>query len=386
MTDHTTTDPTLALARELIARPSVTPEDKGCQDIMIARLEAIGFSIERLRFAEVDNFWAWRSAHGDIRPPVLAFAGHTDVVPTGPLTHWTHDPFAAVIDDGMLYGRGAADMKSSLAAFVTGIEAFVGAHPDHTGTIALLITSDEEGPSVNGTVKVVQWLEDKGIKIDYCLVGEPSSEKVLGDIIKNGRRGSLNGKLTVKGKQGHVAYPHLALNPIHGLAPALAELAAIEWDPAPNDHFPPTSFQVSNIHGGTGAENVIPGEVVVDFNLRFSTAVTDTQLKDRIEALLAAHKLGYTINWRLSGLPFLTAAGKLVDAAQAATEAVLGRTPALSTGGGTSDGRFIAPTGAEVVELGPLNATIHQTNECVDATHPAELSRIYSQILANLLA
>lgn len=387
MTDALEQDRTISLARELIARPSVTPDDQGCQDVMIARLEAIGFTIERLRFEEVDNFWAWRGPGGadHIAGPVLAFAGHTDVVPTGPLESWDSDPFAPEIREGYLYGRGAADMKSSLAAFVTAIEDFVAAHPDHAGTIALLITADEEGPSVNGTVKVVEWLEDQGIKIDYCLVGEPSCEKTLGDTIKNGRRGSLNGKLAVRGKQGHVAYPHLAANPIHLAAPALAELCRIEWDPEANEHFPPTSFQISNIHAGTGAENVIPGVLHIDFNFRFSTALTDADLKARVASVLDNHGLDYEIDWRLSGQPFLTPEGALVEAAQLATEAVTGVRPALSTGGGTSDGRFIAPTGAEVVELGPLNSTIHQANECVNAADIVKLSRIYQKLMEKLL-
>ena len=372
---------TLDLAKELIRRPSVTPDDKGCQDLMISRLEAVGFEVERLRFDDVDNFWARRGSSS----PLVVFAGHTDVVPTGPLDKWDADPFDPTIVDGMLYGRGAADMKSSLAAFVTAIEDFVAAHPDHKGSIGLLITSDEEGPSINGTVKVVEWLERQQIKIDYCLVGEPSSNEVMGDTIKNGRRGSLNGKLVVRGKQGHVAYPHLASNPIHLVMPALAELTAIVWDQG-NEYFPATTFQVSNIHGGTGAENVIPGEVTIDFNFRYCTEVTDEHLKRRVESLLKSYNLDFDLNWRLSGLPFLTPEGRLVEAVRGAIEAELGIKTNLSTSGGTSDGRFIAPTGAEVVELGPLNATIHQINECVKVEDIEHLSRIYSRTLEGLLS
>lgn len=374
------TDRTLQLAQELIRRRSVTPDDQGCQELMIGRLEAIGFDIHRLRFEDVDNFWARRGSEG----PLIVFAGHTDVVPTGPIDDWQHDPFSAQIVDDKLYGRGAADMKSSLAAFVTAIEDFVQAHPQHKGSIGLLITSDEEGPSVNGTVKVVQWLQQQGINIDYCVVGEPSSENELGDIIKNGRRGSLNGKLKIFGKQGHVAYPHLAVNPIHQAAPALTDLVNETWDEG-NEYFPATSFQVSNIQAGTGAENVIPGKLEIDFNFRFSTSVTEAELKQRTEAVLHKHGLNFQIDWRLSGNPFLTKVGTLVNAAQRAVESVLGKPPRLSTGGGTSDGRFIAPTGAEVVELGPLNQTIHQVNEHVSASDPAILSSIYQQILENLL-
>ena len=374
-------DPTLDLASELIRRASVTPNDEGCQPLMIERLEAIGFKVDRLRFGDVDNFWARR---GDASP-LIVFAGHTDVVPTGPLEQWDADPFDPTVKDGFLYGRGAADMKSSLAAFITAIESFVETHPDHSGSIGLLITADEEGPSINGTVKVVQWLEQNQTKIDYCIVGEPSSEKELGDVIKNGRRGSLNGKLVVRGKQGHVAYPHLARNPIHEAMPALTALTTIIWDEG-NEYFPATSFQLSNINGGTGAENVIPGEMIADFNIRFSTEVTENELKSRTEALLQDHKLDFKIHWRLSGLPFLTPEGKLVAAARDAIRSELGRETVLSTAGGTSDGRFIAPTGTEVVELGPLNSTIHQVNECVVADHPAALSRVYHCVLTNLLA
>lgn len=373
-------DPTLELAMDLIRRASVTPNDEGCQPLMIERLEAIGFKIDRLRFGNVDNFWARRGGAS----PLVVFAGHTDVVPTGPVEKWDSDPFEPTIKDGFLFGRGAADMKSSLAAFITAIESFVAATPDHNGSIGLLITADEEGPSINGTVRVVEWLEENNIKIDYCIVGEPSSEKELGDTIKNGRRGSLNGKLVVRGKQGHVAYPHLALNPIHEAMPALSELADTTWDKG-NEYFPATTFQVSNINAGTGAENVIPGELTADFNFRFSTEVTENELKSLTETVLKKYKLDFDIHWRLSGLPFLTADGKLVAAAREAIHTELGRQTVLSTAGGTSDGRFIAPTGAEVVELGPLNHTIHQINECVAVDHPAALSRTYRRVLVNLL-
>ena len=374
-------DPTLDLAIDLIRRASVTPNDEGCQPLMIERLEAIGFKINRLRFDEVDNFWARRGETS----PLLVFAGHTDVVPTGPIEKWHSDPFDPTVKDGFLFGRGAADMKSSLAAFITAIQSFVEAHPDHKGSIGLVITADEEGPSINGTVKVVEWLEQNKIQIDYCVVGEPSSEKELGDIIKNGRRGSLNGKLVVRGIQGHVAYPHLARNPVHEAIPALTALATNIWDEG-NEYFPATTFQISNINGGTGAENVIPGELVADFNFRFSTEVSENELKSRVEEVLNMYGLDYKLHWRLSGLPFLTPEGKLVAATRVAIQTELGRQTVLSTAGGTSDGRFIAPTGAEVVELGPLNSTIHQINECVAKDHPAALSRIYHRILVNLLS
>ena len=373
-------DRTLELAKQLIARPSITPDDAGCQELMIERLKALGFEIHRLRFGEVDNFWARR---GTARP-LIAFAGHTDVVPTGPKEKWTSDPFTPTLRDGFLYGRGAADMKGSLAAFVTAIEDFVARHPNHNGSIALLITSDEEGPSVDGTVKVVEWLERRGEQIDYCLVGEPSCVKCLGDTMKNGRRGSLNGQLTVHGKQGHVAYPHLVRNPIHLAAPALAELAATQWDRG-NEFFPPTSFQISNINAGTGADNVVPGHLDLKFNFRFSTAVTEDELKQRVEDTLRRHMLDYDSRWQLSGHPFLTQPGALVDALRIAVKEVLNVDSSLSTSGGTSDGRFIAPTGAQVVELGPINATIHQIDECVRVEDLAALSRIYARTLEELL-
>jgi len=371
---------TLELAKDLISRASVTPEDAGCQQLMQERLRAIGFESENLPFEEVSNFWARRGNS----EPLLVFAGHTDVVPTGPLEDWGSDPFMPEIRDGMLYGRGAADMKGSLAAMVTACESFIAAHPDHRGSIGFLITSDEEGPSVNGTVKVVNHLVKSGVKIDMCLVGEPSSTEQLGDIIKNGRRGSLNGKLTVFGKQGHVAYPHLAINPIHLAAPVLAELAAIEWDHG-NDHFPPTSFQIANIHSGTGAENVVPGELTAQFNLRYSTELTEQQIRERIHSVLDRHELRYTLDWRLSGEPFLTPAGELVEATRQAINRVMHIDTRLSTSGGTSDGRFIAPTGAQVLELGPVNATIHQVNECVGVDALDQLSDIYTVMLENLL-
>ena len=372
--------PTLELAKQLIARPSVTPDDAGCQALMIDRLKTIGFDIEPLRFGDVDNFWARRGT----AKPLLVFAGHTDVVPTGPLENWDSPPFQPEIRDGMLYGRGAADMKGSLAAMVTACERFVANYPQHQGAIAFLITSDEEGPATDGTVKVVAHLEARDEKIDWCIVGEPSSTAQVGDVIKNGRRGSLNGHLIVNGTQGHVAYPALADNPIHRVAPALTELCAIDWDQG-NDFFPPTTFQISNIHAGTGATNVIPGQAEVAFNFRFSTEVTETQLRSRVESVLDKHGLDYHLNWRLSGQPFLTPAGTLVDAARQAIARSTGKQTALSTAGGTSDGRFIAPTGAQVVELGPVNATIHKVNECVRVADLDTLSDIYEGALEILL-
>ena len=373
-------DRTLELAKRLIARPSQTPRDEGCQEIMIARLEPLGFKVERLRFGDVDNFWA---VHGTAKPLVV-FAGHTDVVPSGPREAWKNDPYQPEVRDGHLYGRGAADMKSSLAAFITAIEDFLASHSRHKGSVGLLITSDEEGPALNGTVKVMEWLAKQGVKIDHCLVGEPSSIKVLGDTIKNGRRGSLSGRLVVHGKQGHVAYPHLAKNPIHALAPALAELAAAVWDQG-NADFPPTSFQVSNIHGGTGAENVIPGRLEVLFNFRFSTAVTEADLRRRVEETLRRHAVEFDLHWTLSGHPFLTRGTTLIEATKQAVREELGVDTSPSTSGGTSDGRFIAPTGAEVVELGPLNRTIHQIDECIVVDDLARLSRVYRRILEILL-
>ena len=374
-------NPTLELACELIRRPSVTPDDRGCQQLLADRLQPLGFQVEHLRFGEVDNLWARR---GDAAP-LLVFAGHTDVVPPGPPEQWESDPFEPVIRDGVLYGRGAADMKSSLAAMVTACERFIAANPDHRGSVGFLITSDEEGPAVDGTVRVVEHLQVRSEHIDYCLVGEPSSEQELGDIAKNGRRGSLNGRLRIRGQQGHVAYPQLAENPIHRAAPALAELAGEQWDQG-NEFFPPTTFQISNISGGTGAENVIPGELELMFNLRFSTESTAASLRSRVESILDRHRLDYDLQWKLSGEPFLTPAGALVDAASEAIREITGRPTRLSTAGGTSDGRFIAPTGAQVLELGPINATIHKVNECVPAGSLEQLSVIYERILDILLS
>jgi succinyldiaminopimelate desuccinylase (EC 3.5.1.18) len=376
----TSTSPTLDLAMELIGRRSVTPEDDGCQELMISRLEKLGFRIERLPFEEVTNLWARRGDSG----PLFCFAGHTDVVPSGPEDQWQFPPFEPRIEEGYLCGRGAADMKGSLAAFVTAVERFVANHPDHEGSIALLITSDEEGPFINGTTRVIDHLEARNEKIDWCIVGEPSSTEKVGDVIKNGRRGSLSGTLKVRGIQGHVAYPHLVRNPIHEAAPALAELAATVWDEG-NEFFPPTSFQISNIHAGTGATNVVPGHVDIEFNFRFSTEVTADELKVRVRDILDRHGLEWDIDWILSGNPFLTAAGSLVDAARESIRTVLGYETELSTSGGTSDGRFIAPTGAQVVELGPCNATIHKINERVRASDLDDLSHLYENILARLL-
>ncbi len=371
---------TLDLTRELIQRDSVTPDDKGCQQYLAKRLAACGFIAEHLHFDDTDNLWLRRGNSG----PVFAFAGHTDVVPTGPVSEWQSDPFKPEIRDGLLYGRGTADMKGSIAAMVTACERFVEQHPDHDGSIAFLITSDEEGPATNGTIKVIETLEARNEKIDWCLVGEPSSTDKVGDIIKNGRRGSLNGHLTIKGKQGHIAYPHLANNPIHLLTPALTELCQIEWDQG-NEDFPPTSFQVSNIHAGTGVTNVIPGTIDVVFNFRYSTESTHEELQQRVETVLDAHQLTYDLDWTLSGKPFRTASGELLEAAQKAIHDVTGYNTTLSTSGGTSDGRFIAPTGAQVIELGPCNATIHQIDECVSVDDLNNLSSIYERLLSHLL-
>jgi succinyl-diaminopimelate desuccinylase len=370
---------TISLSKELISRASVTPEDAGCQKLMVERLGAIGFDIEHLRFDDVDNFWAIRGDSG----PILCFAGHTDVVPSGPETSWQTPPFEPTIKDGMLYGRGAADMKGSLAAMIVAVEQFVADNPNHNGRIAFLITSDEEGIAANGTVKVVEWLNEQKLIPEYCLVGEPSSSSQCGDTIKNGRRGSLGCTMRIIGQQGHVAYPHLANNPIHVAAPALAELATTEWDQG-NDFFPATSFQISNINGGTGATNVIPGELDIVFNFRFSTEVTDQQLRDRTHAILDKHQLNYELNWHLSGQPFLTAEGELVDAAVKAVKEVTGLDTELSTAGGTSDGRFIAPMGTQVVELGPVNATIHQINECASVDDLNKLTMVYQSLLKHL--
>ncbi|MEH6639055.1 MAG: succinyl-diaminopimelate desuccinylase [Porticoccaceae bacterium] len=371
---------TVELACELIRRPSLTPKDEGCQALMCARLEAIGFKITPLRFGEVDNFWAVRGDSG----PMLCFAGHTDVVPTGPEADWATPPFEPIIKAGVLYGRGAADMKSSLAAMVTATENFIAQHPDHSGRIAFLITSDEEGPAHDGTVRVVNWLREHNTIPDWCLVGEPSSKLSLGDVIKNGRRGSLNAKLLVKGLQGHVAYPELADNPIHRAAPALAALANEVWDQG-NAYFPATTFQISNIAAGEGVTNVIPGTLTLLFNFRYSTELTAEELKARTCAILDQHQLSYELEWQLSGEPFLTPEGRLATAATDAIAKVRNTTAALSTSGGTSDGRFIAPLGTQVLELGPINATIHQVNECVLVQDIDDLSEIYQHILSQLL-
>jgi len=381
-TPSSTPSATLDLAIDLMGRASVTPADVGCQALMIERLERLGFHIERLPFGDVENFWAVRGHQG----PVLAFAGHTDVVPSGPESQWDHPPFAPFIDDdGMLFGRGAADMKGSLAAMITAVERFVTEHPDHDGKIAFLITSDEEGPAVDGTKAVVEHLRETHERLDYCIVGEPSSTERVGDVIKNGRRGSLGAVLRVKGVQGHVAYPHMARNPIHEAAPALDALAREHWD-AGNDFFPATSFQISNIRSGTGATNVIPGELEVVFNFRYSTELTHEELRRRTEAILDAHGLDYRLDWTLNGEPFLTAEGQLVEAAVAGVEGVTGERPTLSTAGGTSDGRFIATLGSQVVELGPRNDTIHKVNERVRAADLDTLSDIYEAILTRLFA
>jgi len=371
---------TLALAKALIEKESVTPDDAQCQELMADVLEPLGFKMESMWFEEVLNLWARKGTEG----PLVCFAGHTDVVPTGPHDNWTYPPFDPTVVDGMLYGRGAADMKGSIAAFLTATERFITKHPNHKGSIAYLITADEEGPAKNGTVKVVETLEARNEKIDMCIVGEPSSTTQCGDVIKNGRRGSLGAVLKVKGKQGHVAYPHLAVNPIHMAAPALAELSDEVWDEG-NEFFPATSFQISNINGGTGATNVIPGEVEVVFNFRFSTELTADILKSRTHAILDKHGLTYDLEWNLSGQPFLTSRGSLVNATVEAIKEKAGIDTELSTAGGTSDGRFIAPTGAQVVELGPINATIHQVNEHVSVQDLEILTDIYERILEKLL-
>ncbi|MBA0209483.1 succinyl-diaminopimelate desuccinylase [Pectobacterium brasiliense] len=372
--------PVIELAQQLIKRPSLSPNDEGCQALMIERLTAIGFTVEAMDFGDTQNFWAWRGTG-----KTLAFAGHTDVVPSGDESHWQHPPFEPIIRDGMLYGRGAADMKGSLAAMVIAAERFVAAHPNHQGRLAFLITSDEEASAVNGTVKVVEALMARNERLDYCLVGEPSSTHVVGDVVKNGRRGSITANLRVHGVQGHVAYPHLADNPVHRAAPALNELIATEWDQG-NDFFPPTTMQIANIQAGTGSNNVIPGELFVQFNFRFSTELTDMLIQQRVAELLDRHQLNYTIDWKLSGQPFLTARGELVDAVVNAVKHYNEVTPELLTTGGTSDGRFIARMGAQVVELGPVNATIHKVDECVSAADLQLLSRMYQRIMEQLIA
>ena len=374
-------DATLALTRELIARQSVTPDDAGCQDAMVSRLKQAGFSVDAMRFGEVDNFWATHGTSG----PLLAFAGHTDVVPPGDEASWDSDPFEATVIGDELFGRGAADMKASLAAMVVACEQFIEQHPDHAGRIGFLITSDEEGPAKNGTVKVMESLNSQGEQIDWCVVGEPSSTTILGDLVKNGRRGSLNARLIVNGTQGHIAYPHLADNPIHHAMPALDALAKEAWDNG-NDFFDPTSLQISTIRAGQGVTNVIPGRLEVLFNLRFSTELTAEAIKSRCEDILKAHGLSYDIEWSLSGEPFLTEPGALLDAVMQSIEAVAGCRPEVSTGGGTSDGRFIAPSGAQVVEVGHVNATIHQCNERVKLADIPKLTEIYKGILERLLA
>ncbi len=370
---------TLDLAKDLIARRSNTPDDAGCQEVMIKRLEPLGFKIERMRFGDVDNFYARRGSNG----PLLVFAGHTDVVPTGPVEKWHTPPFEPTIKDGMLYGRGAADMKTSCAAFITSIEEFIEENPDHAGSIGLLITSDEEGIAINGTVKVVEALQARNELIDYCIVGEPTSNKVVGDMIKNGRRGSLSGKLTVKGVQGHIAYPHLVKNPIHMVAPAIKDMVETVWDNG-NEYFPPTSWQISNMNGGTGATNVVPGEVEILFNFRFSTASTDENLRERVHAILDKHALNYDLEWEYSP-PYITPRGNLVEAITEAIEESYGVTPELSTTGGTSDGRFIADICKQVIEFGPLNATIHKLNECVGVADIEPLKDTYKRTMEKLL-
>ncbi|MCH8530813.1 MAG: succinyl-diaminopimelate desuccinylase [Saccharospirillum sp.] len=375
------TSPTLALAEQLIARPSVTPDDQGCQQLMAERLGELGFTNQPLRFEDVDNLW---SVHGD-SGPLLVFAGHTDVVPTGDDSHWTFPPFEPTVHEGFLFGRGAADMKGSLAAMVVAAERFIRDVPEHQGRLAFLITSDEEGDAYHGTEKVVQWLTDKGEQIQWAVVGEPSSTDEVGDVIKNGRRGSMLGYLTIKGVQGHVAYPHLAKNPVHLVAPAIAALSTEVWDEG-NDFFPATSFQISNIQSGTGATNVIPGTANIKCSFRFSTEVTVEQLQARTRAILDAHDLDYDLEFEVKGQPFLTERGALVQAATQAVKDVRGFETVLSTAGGTSDGRFIAPTGAQVVELGPINATIHKVNECVRVDDLEKLTDMYYNIMVNLLA
>ena len=371
---------TLELAKQLIARPSVTPEDAGCLDLLTGLLEPLGFECEKISMGGVDNLWARRGAAG----PLVCFAGHTDVVPTGPVEQWQSDPFAPTIRDGVLYGRGASDMKSSLAAFVVALADFVAQHPDHRGSLAVLFTSDEEGPAVDGTVRVVEALKERGVKMDYCIVGEPTAVKKTGDMIKNGRRGSLSGKLTVKGVQGHVAYPHLAQNPIHVVASAIAELAKTEWDRG-NEYFPPTTWQISNFNSGTGANNVIPGDAHVKFNFRFSTASTLESLQTRVHGILDRHGVPYDLEWSYDGRPFITPRGDLVDAVSRAIKTVTGLDTELSTTGGTSDGRFIADICPQVIECGPTNASIHKIDECIRVDELMQLPQIYFHTLKNLL-
>ncbi|PCE24219.1 succinyl-diaminopimelate desuccinylase [Burkholderia ubonensis] len=376
---------TLALTEQLIARASVTPDDQHCQQIMTERLAALGFDIETIASHGVTNLWAVKRGAAGRDGKLLAFAGHTDVVPTGPLEQWTSPPFIPAHRDGKLYGRGAADMKTSLAGFVVATEEFVAAHPNHRGSIAFLITSDEEGPATDGTVKVVELLETRGERLDYCIVGEPTSTAELGDVVKNGRRGSMSGELIVKGVQGHIAYPHLAKNPIHLLAPALAELAAEQWDEG-NEYFPPTTWQVSNLHAGTGATNVIPGHIDLLFNFRFSTASTVEGLQARVHAILDKHGLDYELNWSISGLPFLTPRGELSNALETAIRAETGITTELSTTGGTSDGRFIARICPQVIEFGPPNGSIHKIDEHIEVRFVDPLKNVYRRVLEQLIA
>ncbi len=370
----------LEFTKELVARRSLTPDDAGCQELMAARFKKIGFTIEPMRFGDVDNFWARRGKSG----PLLVFAGHTDVVPSGPVEQWSSGPFTPTLKDGRLYGRGTADMKGGLAAMTVAVEQFLAEHPNHKGSIAFLITSDEEGPSVDGTVKVMEALVKRGEKIDWCVLGEPSCLERFGDTLRNGRRGSLTGILKVHGIQGHVAYPERADNPIHRVVPALTELTTTRWDSG-NEFFPPTSFQISNFNSGTGAGNVIPGDATVRFNFRYSSAVTKDELKQRVHAVMDKMKVRYEIDWRPMGDPFLTSPGELSAAMQEAVEKVTGIRPKLDTGGGTSDGRFIAPTGAQVIEFGPRNASIHKIDECVDVTELEQLVDIYQGVLQRLL-
>ena len=370
----------IALAQDLISRESVTPEDAGCQKLMASKLSAVGFGIESMVFEDTTNMWARRGS----QQPVFCFAGHTDVVPPGDLALWNTPPFEPVIHNGMLYGRGAADMKGSLAAMLVATERFVKDYPNHKGSICYLITSDEEGPFINGTTRVVDTLEARNEKIDHCIVGEPSSSHLVGDVIKNGRRGSISGELVIKGKQGHVAYPDHVKNPIHLAAPALAELSQLMWDSG-NDYFPPTSFKLTNVHSGTGATNVVPASFTALFNLRYSTELNDDVIIEKVEEVLKRHQLDFDIKWTFNGKPFITEPGTLLDSALAAISQVTGRKATLSTSGGTSDGRFIAPTGAEVIELGPCNATIHQINECVSCDDLIDLTEIYYQTLVNIL-
>ncbi|MCY9845237.1 succinyl-diaminopimelate desuccinylase [Vibrio caribbeanicus] len=372
--------PTLALAKDLIRRPSVTPKDEGCQEVMIERLKALGFNIEVMVFEDTTNFWARRGTES----PLFVFAGHTDVVPAGNIEQWQYPPFEPTVKDGFLFGRGAADMKGSLASMVVAVEEFISANPDHQGSIGFLITSDEEGPFINGTVRVVDTLMARGENIEMCIVGEPSSTDIVGDVIKNGRRGSITGDITIKGIQGHVAYPHLANNPVHHSLAALQELTNMEWDQG-NKYFPPTSFQIPNINAGTGASNVIPGELKVQFNLRFSTELNNDIIISKVIAVLDKHQLDYSIDWTFNGDPFLTDTGALLESVVKAVNDVNQTEPQLLTTGGTSDGRFIARMGGQVVELGPVNATIHKVNECVNIEDLEKLTNMYKKTMENLL-